>query len=170
MGQFEIINDLKTVDAKAIALEKKIEESEDSLAAAMEMLEECELTLRAKEAQILDVLQRLRSVEENAAVDVKELRLVSSELRQQLDEQEEESLRLIASVDAMRHGEGLDYDALIQTPVLKDICQYLLQFGSSRRSKRYKPSSLTSIYLSWMMKRKIRPELMPPERGSMRWR
>lgn len=126
MGQFKIIKDLKLGDAKAITLEKRIEESEYSLAPTTGMLEEREGTLRAKEAQLLDALQRHSSVEEKATADVKELRLVSSKLRQRLDEQEEESLRLTASVEAMRHGEGFDYDALIQMPTFDDIRQYLL--------------------------------------------
>lgn len=116
MGQFEIIKDLKMGDAKTITLEKRIEEAEDSLAATMGMLKECDGTLQVKEAQLLDALQRLRSVEEKATANVKELRLVSSQLQQRLDEQEDERLRLTTSVEAVQQGEGLDYDALIQTP------------------------------------------------------
>lgn len=69
-------------------------------------------------------------MEEKAAADVIELRLVSSYLWQRMDEQEEESLRLTASVEAMRHGEGFDYDALIQLSAFEDIHQYMLQSDS----------------------------------------
>lgn len=85
------------------------------------MLEECKSTLRVKEAQLFKAIERLKSVEEKAVVDAKELRLVSLELRQRLDEYKEENLHLTASVEAMRQGEGLDYNPLIQTPAFEEI-------------------------------------------------
>lgn len=108
-------------DERIAALEKKAAEAEDSFAAMARMLEERKSTLRVKEAQLFEAMERLKSVEEKAVVDTKELRLVSSEPRQRLDEQKEEDLRLTASVEAMRQGEGLDYNPLIQTPTFEEI-------------------------------------------------
>lgn len=66
-----------------------------------------------------------------------------------MDEQEEEGLHLTASVEAMRQGEGLDDDALIQTPAFKDIHQYLLQSGSKQTVEKVK-AKLLDLDLSFL--------------------
>lgn len=75
------------------------------------------------------MLDCLRTLEEKAAAETKELRLISAELCQRLDAQEEEGEKLVATVDDMRRGIGLDFETLIQTLAFKKIQLHLLHSG-----------------------------------------
>lgn len=60
---------------------------------------------------------------------------MSTELRQRLDVEEEESEKLIATVEDMQKGVGLDFEALIQLPTFEEIRLHLLHSGSEQPSR-----------------------------------
>lgn len=83
------MKDLTIGDERLAALEKKASEDKDSFVVVAKTLEDREATLCAKEAQLFDALDCLWTLEGQAATETRELRLVSVDLRQSLDAQEE---------------------------------------------------------------------------------
>lgn len=77
-------------DKKLAILEKKASEVKDNFVVVLRTLEEREATLCAKKAQLVEVLDRLRTLEEKFATEARELRLVSTDLHQYLNAEEEE--------------------------------------------------------------------------------
>lgn len=96
-----------------MALERKAADTEDSLVEAMRSLEERDASLRVKDAQLWEAMEKLRSLEGKFASKAREMQLLSAELCQRIDVQEEESERLITRVEAMSKRIGLDFQALI---------------------------------------------------------
>lgn len=103
-------------DEMRAALERKASEAEDNFAMVAKTLEEHEATLRAKEAQLLEALDHHRSLEGKTKTEMNELWLISADLRQRLDAQEEEGERLAVMMEEMQNGVGLDFTTLINTP------------------------------------------------------
>lgn len=63
---------------------------------------------------------------------IKELPLISTDLFQHHDAQEEEGEKLAATIEGMHRGEGLHFSTLINMPAFKEIRLYLLQSGSEK--------------------------------------
>lgn len=70
----------------------------------MKSLEEREGALRMKEAQLLEALNHRQSLEEQTSMIIRETRLVSADLHQRLDVQEEEGEKLMQIIEGMYRG------------------------------------------------------------------
>lgn len=77
-------------------------------------------------------LTRHRFLEEQTSSIIWKVQLVSADLCQCLDAQEE-GKRLMLIIEGTHHGEGLDFSTLINTPIFEDICLHLLHSGSEQK-------------------------------------
>lgn len=93
-------------------------------------LEKCDTTLRAKEAQLIEALDHLQTLEGRIVTETRELRLELANLYQRHYAQEDEGKKLAATVEDMWMGIGLDFETVINTPAFKEIQMHQLQFGS----------------------------------------
>lgn len=91
---------------------------------AAKSLEEREGALRVKEAQILEALNHHQSLKKQSSSIIRETRLVSADLRQRLDVQEEEGEKLMQITEGMCHGECLEFWILINTRGFEEIRVY----------------------------------------------
>lgn len=71
-----------------------------------------------------------------------ELRLISTNLRQRLNAQEEEGARLAATVEEIQSGIDLNFTTLINTPAFEEIRMYLLQSGSEQTLEKLMAKNL----------------------------
>lgn len=132
-----------------MAMERKVVDAEDSFAEAMRSLEEHNASLRMKDAQLREVMEKLQSLKGKSAFEAREIQLLSAKLCQRLDTQEEEGERLIARVEAINKGIGLDFEALIQTPAFDEIRLYLLQSCSDQTIEKVK-AKMPDLDLSFL--------------------
>lgn len=89
-------------------------------------LKDREAALRVKESQLIEALDRLRSLEKQTTAEARELRLISADLRQRLDAQEEEGEKLAATLADMQMGTGLDFETLMNKIAFEEIRLHLL--------------------------------------------
>lgn len=98
----------------------------------------------------------------------KELRLVLANLHQRLYAQEDEGKKLVATVEDMWMGIGLDFETVINTPAFKEIQMHQLQSGSEQTLKKLMAKNPTWISPASMTKMSRCEKLMPQRRWLVR--